>query len=92
MKHVFEVKRRRYSVTQGAAEVYLNGERMIAFTDHIEQVGSGANGYGENIDGWQSTTPDEEFIKALLFHPFDAVYHYSEKVREFLDRRAKKCV
>lgn len=92
MKYVFEVRRKRYSVTQGVAEVYLNGEKMIDFADQIERVSDRANGFGENIDGWQSTTPDEEFIKALLFHPFDASYHYSEKVREVLDRGARRCV
>ena len=41
--------------------------------------------YGENIGGWASVTPDEAFIKGMLFHPFEELYHMSEKFRKMLD-------
>ena len=40
---------------------------------------------GENIGGWASVTPDEAFIKGMLFHPFEELYHMSEKFRKMLD-------
>ena len=80
----FTVKRNRPSVTQGTATVYLNGQEAFTFADTIELITEGQPFYGENIGGWASVTPDEKFIKACLFHPYDDVYHYSDKVKKIL--------
>lgn len=76
MEYTFTVKRNRFSTTQGSATVYLNGEEMITFDDKIEL-----------IDGkWQSVKSDADFIKGLLFHPYDDLYQISKKVKEVLER------
>lgn len=86
MKYVIEVKRNRPSVTQGSAEVYVNGEEMISFNDEIILIKPNEKYYGDLICGWASETPDEEYIKGMLFHPFDEYYHHSEMFRKVLDR------
>lgn len=78
MKYVIEVKRSRPSVTQGSAEVYVNGEEMISFNDDIKLIKPNEKYYGDLIGGWASVTPDEEFIKGMLFH--------SEKFRKVLNK------
>lgn len=85
MKLEIEVKRRRFSVTQGQADVYVNGEMVISFGDTIEIIEDGQPYYSEKIGNWASTVPDSKFIRGLLFHPFDDVYHYSDKVKKILD-------
>lgn len=80
----FVVYRHRASTTQGTATVYLNGQEVLTFADTIELIKEGQPFYGENIGGWASTKPDEAFIKACLFHPYDDVYHYSDKVKKIL--------
>ena len=80
----FTVKRNRASVTQGTATVYLNGQECFTFFDPIELITDGQAFYGENIGGWASVTPDESFIKAVLFHPYDDIYHYSDKAKKIL--------
>lgn len=71
----FTVKRERHSTTQGEAVVYLNGVEMIRFGDTIELV-----------DGeWKSIKKDSDFIRGLLFHPYDNIYKYSDKVKKYLD-------
>lgn len=85
-----EVIRRRLSVTQGEADVYINDKKIMSFGDDIKLIGSddsfcGACGkptYGENIGGWASTKPDSDFIMGLLYHPFDEIYHYSDKAKK----------
>lgn len=47
MKLEIEVKRRRPSVTQGEASVYVNGEKVITFGDTIELIEDGKPYYGE---------------------------------------------
>lgn len=70
----FEVKRVRFSVTQGEAVVYLDGKEMARFADEIQLV-----------DGeWQSVKTDEEFIRGLLFHPYDDVYQISQPLKGYL--------
>ena len=73
----FDVKRISHSATQGSIRIELNGKEMITFGDHIEL-----------IDGkWQSTIPDEElgrYVYGLLYHPYDDIYHYSDKVKDYL--------
>ena len=76
MKLEIEVKRRRFSVTQGQADVYVNGEMVISFGDTIEIINDGQ--------------PDSMFIRGLLFHPYDDVYHYSEKVKRILDAESER--
>ncbi len=85
MKLEIEVKRIRGSVTQGEAAVYVNGEKVIQFGDRIEIIKEGQPYYSEKIGGWASVKPDADFIKGLLWHPFDDMYHYSDKVKEILD-------
>ena len=85
MKYIIEVKRRRSSVTQGSAHVFVNGVEVADFYDEIKLLKKGEHYYGKNIDGWASVTPDETFIKGTLFHPFEERYHISEKFRKMLD-------
>ena len=80
----FTVERHRNSVTQGTATVYLNGEKVFTFGDKIELIKDGQPFYGENIGGWASVTPDENFIKGVLFHPYDNIYHTSDNVKKIL--------
>lgn len=88
-----EVKRHRQSVTQGTATVFVNGEEVITFGDDIylkNNDGTFTNGfkvvgnarhYGEVIYGWGSIKPDSDFILGLTNHPFDNLYHYSDKFK-----------
>lgn len=46
----FTVKRERYSVTQGNATVYLNGEKILVFADEIKLIKDGETYYGEIIE------------------------------------------
>jgi len=85
MKLEIEVKRRRFSVTQGQADMYVNGEMVISFGDTIEIIGDSQPYYSEKIGNYASTVPDSIFIRGLLFHPYDDIYHYSEKVKAILD-------
>lgn len=85
MKLEIEVRRLRGSVTQGEAAVYVNGEKAIQFGDTIEFIKEGQPYYSEKIGGWASVIPDSHFIKGLLWHPFEDMYHYSDKVKEILD-------
>ena len=57
MKLEIEVKRRRFSVTQGQADVYVNGEMVISFGDTIEIINDGQPYYSEKIGNWASTVP-----------------------------------
>lgn len=86
MKFEIEVKRRRFSVTQGEADVYLNGEKVISFGDTIELIPDGGTYYGELIGNWASTVPDSAFISGLLWHKHDDIYHYSGKVKTVLEK------
>lgn len=84
MKLVIEVKRRRMSVTQGEADVYVNGQKVITFGDKIEMIKEGDRCYGENIGGWGSKKPDSSFIAGYLWHPHDELYNYREKMERIL--------
>lgn len=86
MDFTFTVKRNRQSVTQGTATVYLNGIEIVTFGDTIELITDNKSYYGEKIGDWASVKPDIDFIKGTLFHPFDETYHYSEKVKNVLNR------
>lgn len=88
MKLEIEVKRTRASVTQGEAEVYVNGKLAIRFQDDIEIIKEGQPHYGAMMDGWASTKPDACFISGLLWHPIDdysgiiKAIMYADTVRE----------
>ena len=90
MKYIIEVERRRSSVTQGSAYVLVNGVEVASFRDEIKLLKKGEHYYGENIGGWASVTPDESFIKGMLFHPYDELYRTSEKFRKMLDTAIKE--
>lgn len=85
----FEVKRIRRSVTQGAAEIWCNGERFASFGDDMKIIEPGEKYYGEIITGWASMTPDAQFIKAALFHQHENRYHMAEGVWKIIDREIK---
>ena len=84
-----EVKRNRQSVTQGEADVYINGEKIISFGDTICLKQNDSNftdgfrtfknvkHYGEVIGGWGSIKPDSDFIFGLIYHVYDDIYHHS---------------
>lgn len=89
-----EVKRNRASVTQGSADVCINGKSILpfndppymnngdgTFTNGFDTV-SDAKHYGSIIDGWGSIKPDSAFIIGLLYHPYDNIYHYSEWLKK----------
>lgn len=84
MDYTFTVKRTRQSVTQGTATVYLNGVELVTFGDTIKLIKEDQAFYGENIGGWASTKPDGEFIRGVLWHPYDRVYHYSNMIDDIL--------
>ena len=80
-----EVCRNRWSVTQGSVTVYVNGIEAITFGDEIEIIRPGEKYYGPLIGDWASKKPDAGFIRGLLFHPLDELYHYSDGVRKIID-------
>lgn len=80
------VKRRRMSVTQGMADVYVNGIRVMSFGDTIEIIKEGEKYYGELIGNWASKIPDTRFVIGMLYHPYDNLYHYSEHVKATLNK------
>lgn len=95
MDFTFSVKRFRISATQGNATVYLNGVELVSFGDAIMPIKDGRPFYGENIGGWASAIPDGDFVHGVLFHPYDNIYNYSDKVRkilkgEFVDEHSKE--
>lgn len=85
MKLEIEVKRIRFSVTQGEAAVYVNGEKVIQFGDTIKMISPGDKYYGEKYGDWASVVPDADFINGLLWHPYDDYYHHSDKVKKILE-------
>ena len=82
----FEVRRNRPSATQGSATVYLNGQEIITFGDEIQMIHPGEKYYGPLIGDWASVTPDYHFIRALLWHNLDSVYHYSDKPKAIIEQ------
>lgn len=85
MKVEIEVKRVRASVTQGAAHVYMNGHKVMAFGDDIKLVKEGEPYYGENIRGWASKSSDISFIRGLLCHQHEEIYKIHDKIGAVLD-------
>lgn len=81
----FEVKRKRFSVTQQEAHVYCNGKFIINFGDDPKMINPGDKYYGELIGGWASTKPDAQFIRSALYHKYDEIYHYSDGIKQIID-------
>lgn len=82
-----KAERVRMSATQGEVKVYINGEYILNFGDEIVLPKRGADPedyYGDDIGGWRSSEPDSGFVLGLIWHPFDYVYHYSEKICKIL--------
>lgn len=75
-----EVIRSRSSVTQGDANILINGRLTATFEDKIEIIRDGQPYFGTMIGTWASVKPDSDFIKGLLYHPHDSIYHYSDAV------------
>jgi len=85
MEFTITVNRRRGSVTQGEVDVLINNVKIMSFGDTIELIKPGDKYYGELIGNWASTVPDISFIRGMLYHPFDDMYHYSDRVKKALD-------
>ncbi len=64
-EHNFEVKRIRYSVTQGEAAVYMDGKKLIQYGDTIRL--NHPQKYGPELDGWASCKPDKVFIDSAKY-------------------------
>ena len=79
------VERRRSSVTQGMADVLINGVKVMDFGDTIELIKTGEEYHGPIIGGWASKTPDTSFILGMLYHSCDNLYHISDKVKKALE-------
>lgn len=88
MQLKIEVKRRRLSVTQGMADVFINGKLAISFGDEIVYIKEGERYYGDLIGNYASKKPDVNFIKGLLWHPYDDIYHYSDKAKEIIEEES----
>lgn len=86
MEFKITVERRRSSVTQGMADVLINGVKVMDFGDTIELIKPGEKYYGSLIGNWASKTPDIAFIRGMLYHPYDNMYNYSDRVRAALDK------
>ena len=84
MKIEIEVKRRRRSGVQGAADVYINGQEVASFGGDIRMIPEGERYVGEKIGCWASVKPDTDFILGMQYHPYDGIYHHSEKVKQAL--------
>ncbi len=84
MKIEIEVKRRRMSVTQGAADVYINGREVASFEDDIRMIPKGERYFGEKVGDWASVSPDTQFVLLALYHPYDGIYHYSAAMKAAL--------
>ena len=81
-----EVRRIRPSVTQGEVKVYVNGIEAATFGDDIELIHPGEKYYGPIIGDWASKKPDVGFIRGMFFHPYDNIYHVSDKVKGIIDK------
>lgn len=78
------IERVRGSVTQGEVRTYVNGQYILNWGDKIELIHEGEEFYGAEIGGWASKQPDSGFALGLIWHPFDYMYHYSDKVKKAL--------
>lgn len=81
-KYIFEVGRER----PGAADVYLNGEKLTSFLDEIVVVQEGDVIFTDIVKGKGSRIPDALFVKALLYSTEDSICHLSDKVKAVFDR------
>lgn len=87
MKLEIEVRRNRISVTQGFAEVWMNGERVVSFGDEIEIIPEGEKFYGPLIGGWASRKTDSGFIIGAMRYAFpEGNLMGTREVGKFLDK------
>lgn len=84
------VERHRSSVTQGMADVLINGEKILDFGDKIERIPPGGKYYGELIDGYASVHPDTAFIIGALYNTYDELYNFSVFVKKALAKAELK--
>jgi hypothetical protein len=70
MNFNFEVKRIRYSTTQGEALVLCNGQEIVQYGDDIQIVDK----------EWKSTLSDETLIQAALKNYSDKIMNSTERV------------
>ena len=92
MQAVFEVKRRKASITQGEAVVYLNGVEIADFADEYAVNGKHGDVFYLGKDDkrqWGSVKPDEIFIVAVLF-PCETRRKYYPSEVEKIERKIKK--
>jgi hypothetical protein len=92
IKAVFEVKRRKQSVTQGTAVVYLNGVEIVAFADEYAIDGTCGDVFYKGKDDklqWGSVNPDETFIIAALF-PNEIRRKYYPRETEEIESKIKR--
>lgn len=71
MQFTVEVIRHRFSVTQGEAEVRVNGQKVVQYGDRITTDGQHDRAFG----GYGSEISDEQFIET-------AFRQYSERIVE----------
>ena len=90
-----KTERIRMSATQGEVRVYINGQYILNFGDEIVLPKRGANPedyYGDDIGGWRSSKPDSGFVLGLIWHPYDYVYHYSDKICKAIGTTQEKWI
>lgn len=73
---IIEARRTSLSATQGNISIFVNNKDMdMHFEDKMERDENG---------NYVSTTPDSElgkFVYACLWHPYDEIYHYSDRFK-----------
>ena len=73
---IIEARRSGISATQGNISIFVNNKDMdMCFEDKMERDENG---------NYVSTTPDSElgkFVYASFWHPFDYLYHYSDRFK-----------
>ena len=91
MKLVIEVKRRRMSVTQGVADVYVNGQKVITFGDEIEMIKEGERCYGDNIGGWGIRMMNSTILGRSWsgFWWMERIWRLQERIRRRRDEKQK---
>ena len=90
MKLEIEVKRRRFSVTQGQADVYVNGEMVISFGDpilkaHLVEICSALLELDANDAVVVMGRPDDKKLKSSMTL-FDAASGHQEIFEKVLEK------
>ena len=92
MTATFTVKRRKHSVAQGEAVVYLNGVEIADFADEYAFDGVHGDVLYPNDSGvlqWGSTKPDATFILAVLF-PCEIRKEYYPREVKGIERKIRQ--